>query len=550
MNLDTNIAMGVRPAPIDFNAMNQGNVLANMAQLRSADNQNALAQYQLASAKRGDESQAALMKDAQDPNFKMTFANAIKYGPLGMTALKAQQDAETQALGQEETKGKIASNTFKLTQDKLKHGWMSMGEASTPQAAIEKLQDGVKKGYFDEPTALKEAQLIMGMTPDQYKQYRIEKVMGLLDAKDQLGAMLPKTVRQDTGSAITSIQDNPMLPGYGKPIAGADITKTETFADLTAAKQATTSAGQLKVAQGNAATSAGQLTLAQKKFAFEQANQGMTYVEGPDGTGYGYNKNNNTMTPVMNAGGSNAIAPAGGVNTNALAAPAPAQAIPPVAKPPAAAGAAGPMGITLPANAAAPAGVNAPGTPFVGKGEKMTEVQSNAAMFGGAMAQAQNTIRQLSKDGVTTPNVLSETLKGIARLSPEILGSGENAADSVDAIMTLVARAVPAIGNDTNQRKLAQAQISFAIAYLRKTSGAAFGPSEVSNTIKEFFPLQNESEAVGKQKEAARDRAIEGMKISTNSEGKKYISSFQNPAPASNAVTNPSFPGFSIPGTR
>jgi len=181
-----------------------------------------------------------------------------------------------------------------------------------------------------------------------------------LDAKDQLGAMLPKTVRQDTGSAITSIQDNPMLDGYGKPIAGADITKTKTFADLTAEKQATTSAGQL--------------TLAQKKYAFEQANPTKTYVQGPSGTGFGFNPLNSQMTPVINApaAGTNVMAPAAGPSTNALAAPAPAQgpapSAAPAARPPAAAGATGPMGITLPANAAAPAGVNAPGTPFVGVG--------------------------------------------------------------------------------------------------------------------------------------------------------------------------------------
>lgn len=105
------------------------------------------------------------------------------------------------------------------------------------------------------------------------------------------------------------------------------------------------------------------------------------------------------------------------------------------------------------------------------------------------------------------------------------------------------------LGGITNdQARLAQAQLSFAVAYLRKTSGAAFGPSEILNTVQEFFPLIGEETPVMNQKSKSRERAIEGMKISTNSEGKKYISSFQNPAPASNAVTNPSFPGFSIPG--
>jgi hypothetical protein len=271
----------------------------------------------------------------------------------------------------------------------------------------------------------------------------------------------------------------------------------------------------------------------------------MQYQEGPDGVGFGYNPKTNQMTPVMNAGGSNAMAPAGGANTNALAAPAPAQGAAPAAKSPAAAGAAGPMGITLPANAAAPAGVNAPGTPFVGKGEKMTEVQSNAAMFGGAMAQANNVMAELERKGVVKPNVGAEVLKGLAKLSPAFFGSGENAAITAESAIRQVTDSLGGITND--QARLAQAQMSFAVAYLRKTSGAAFGPSEILNTVQEFFPLIGEETPVMNQKTKARDRAIEGMKISTNSEGKKYINSFQNPAPASNAVTHPSYPGFSIP---
>ena len=49
--IDPNIALGVRPIQIE-NPMNQ---YAAMSQIQNAQNQNALAQYQLASAKRGDE---------------------------------------------------------------------------------------------------------------------------------------------------------------------------------------------------------------------------------------------------------------------------------------------------------------------------------------------------------------------------------------------------------------------------------------------------------------------------------------------------------------
>jgi hypothetical protein len=100
------------------------------------------------------------------------------------------------------------------------------------------------------------------MTPEQYREYRIEKVLGLVDAKDKLGFMLPKNVRQDVGGKVVTIQDNPRLPGYGQPIAGMDITKTATISDIT---------GQ------------GQLNLAREKFAFEQANPGMTIQEDANG---------------------------------------------------------------------------------------------------------------------------------------------------------------------------------------------------------------------------------------------------------------------------
>ena len=98
--------------------------------------------------------------------------------------------------------------------------------------------------------------------------------------------------------------------------------------------------------------------------------------------------------------------------------------------------------------------------------------------------------------------------------------------------------------------------MAFATAYLRKTSGAAFGASEVANTIKEFFPLVGEGKKVVDQKAAARDRAIEGMKISTNKEGRKYIENYGGgsaPAAAGSGIpnataTNPL--GLTIPGVR
>jgi hypothetical protein len=316
--------------------MNQGNVLAQLAQLKNADNQNALAQYQLSSAKRGDESQEALMRDAQDPNFKMTFANAIKYGPLGMTALKAQQDAETQALTRTETQGKIDTSAFALQQKKLIQAIQELTNLNTAEEGIAAVQKSLASKNIDESRA---NQLIKDLQTKPFKDVKDQQLKGLLTAYEQITNAT--SIANNVANNATSVANNANTV--------AATTRGQDMTDLRA-----------KQAQA----------FLERKFAWEKANQGKQYVEGPDGFGYGFDPKTNQMTLVMNApaAGSNAMAPAAGPSTNALAAPAPAQGAAPAARPPAAAGGSGPMGITLPANAAAPAGVNAPGTPFVGKG--------------------------------------------------------------------------------------------------------------------------------------------------------------------------------------
>jgi len=356
MNLDTNIALGYKPTPIDFNAMNQGNVLANMAQLKSAENQNALAQYQLSSAKRTDDSQTALMAAAQAPGFKIDFATAIKYGAPGMAAYKAQQDAETQALTRTKTQGEIDTGAYALQKKKLDAAIQTITNLNTPEEAIASVNESLANKNIDQSRA---SQLIKDIQSKPFAQFKAEQLKNLTTAAEQI-------------TNATSIANN---------------ANTVAQAAASALMTDTRSRDQFKQTQG----------LAERKFAYEKANPGMTYVEGPSGTGFGYNPKTNQMTPVMNAGGSNAMAPAAGPSTNALAAPAPAQAVSPpnapVAQPPVAAGAAGPMGITLPANA--------PGTPFVGKGAtKPIPDNINLAILKNDqnIKSLQNTINLLAKN--------------------------------------------------------------------------------------------------------------------------------------------------------
>ena len=526
MALDPNIALGVKPLELANPLVQYG----QLAQIQNAQNQNALAQFQLGAARRQEESQNALSDVYQrsinpetgEIDKKLLLSNVAKsraahlLPDIQSKLLESESKQATLTKTQQETE----AGKFKLAQDKLKHGWNSLGDAPTPQDAIKKLNEGVTKGYFDFATANAETQQLQNMTPEQYKQYRVEKVLGLLDAKDKLSFMLPKTTRQDIGGSIVNIQDNPMMPGYGLPVAGASIAKTPTFGDI---------------------ASQGQLNLARQKFAWEQANPGFELKEAEDGSIVGVNKRTLQAFPVSIGGAAPVAQPApmaGAGMPGARMPVAPVQAIP---------------GMTSVLDQQAPAAVPVAGTPLMGKGTAMTEAQSNAAMFGGAMSQAQNTIKQLEKSGTVKNAVVPGLLTGLAQMVP--FGVGEGIGNVIQS--TFNADPTGLIGPNADQQKLAQAQLAFATAYLRKTSGAAFGASEVSNTIKEFFPLIGEGEKVIAQKAAARERAIEGMKMSTNKEGKKYIETYGGgSAPAAaggggiqNATpTNPL--GLAIPGVR
>ena len=246
--VNPNIAMSYRGVEIP----NQMAQYAQMTQIQNAQQQNRLADMQMQEYARARTEEEGLRNylagaDLAKPE---TRAGVMKFGKTGLAYGKALSEQETSAATLANVKSQTGERDFKLANDKLKHGWQSMGEAPTPQAAIEKLNLGVKSGYFTPEQAAAEAQKLAQITtPEQYKQYRVEKILGILDAKDQLAAMLPKVARQDIGGSIVNIQDNPALPGYGLPVADTGIVKTPTIGERTAQSQLKVSQGQLKVAQ-------------------------------------------------------------------------------------------------------------------------------------------------------------------------------------------------------------------------------------------------------------------------------------------------------------
>jgi len=477
MALNPSISLNVRPLEIANPLAQYGQVAA----LQSAQNQNQLAQYQLGAAQRAEATQNALAdaySQSIDPD-----TGAINYNKLtGLLAKggggsqipgieKTRREIEAAALAAKKTQVEIEKNQFDLQDKKLKFAWNAVGSASTPQDAIQKITEGVRNGVFDMKSASSDIQQLQNMTPEQYQQYRVQKVMGILDAKDKLGFMLPKTARQDIGGQIVSIQDNPALPGYGMPIAGGSIAKTPTFGEM---------------------ASQGQLNLARQKFAWEQANPGFELKEAEDGSIVGVNKRTLQAFPVSIGGAAPAVAP--------MAAPAasgmPGARVPAI------------PGMTSVLDQQAPATAPMAGTPLRGKGTALTESQGNATAYGMRMKEANAILEPLENAGKTNTGLIKGAVSGAVGLVPFI-------GDKLEDVSGSVFNALPRFlgGLSPEQQQVAQARINFITAILRKESGAAIGASEFATAEKNYFPKPGDDAATIAQKQAARKTAIKAMEI-------------------------------------
>jgi hypothetical protein len=477
MALDPNIALNIRPPEVP----NQLAQYGQLAAIQNAQNQNALAQYQLSSAQRADLAQSALSeayRKSLSPETGAIDSQALIKNLAASNAAHLIPEVQTKLLAAEKERGLIkktgvetAEKELKLKNDQLNFAWNAVGSATTPQAAIDKITEGVKNGHFDMKTASTDIQQLQNMTPEQYQQYRVQKVMGILDAKDKLGFMLPKVARQDIGGQIVSIQDNPALPGYGQPIVGGAINKTPTFADIT---------GQ------------GQLGLAQQKFAWEKANPGFELKEAEDGSIVGVNKRTLQAFPVSIGGTTPAATPMAGAGMPGARLPAPAvQAIP---------------GMNSVLDQQVPAAAPTAGKSLMGKGTSLTESQGNAAAYGMRMKEADSILEQMAKEG---------TLRGANIEAVPFVGEG-------------LGKTLPSFLGGTNaaQQQVNQAKANFVTAVLRKESGASISDAEFAREDKKYFPQVGDDEKTIKQKADARKLAIKAMELQAGP-GAKNIQQYQ-----------------------
>ena len=446
--VNPNIAMSYRAPEIQ-----QPNMLADYAAIQQiqggqqAQQLNALKIQEYERA-RGEEEGARNFLRGRDLASPDTRTGLTQFGKTGLALAKSLSEQDAAILSMQNIKSQISERDFGLQDKKLKFAWGAVGDAATPELAIQKIADGIKDGVFKPQDGAAEIQQLQGMTPELFRQYRVNKVLQLLDAKDKLVTMLPKIARQEAGGKIIPIQDNPALPGYGLPVAGmAAIAKTETFADVNARKR---------------------LEFDQNKFNWEKANPGFELKEADDGSIVGVNKRTLQAFPVTICGG--AAPAAGGTGMPSARVPAPQAPQAPLAS-------------------ATPTA----GKPLMGKGQGMTEGERKASTLlqrlqfsEGQLTKALVDDPDAAKPGVFTSalDVLSTPLANT--LTPEARQRVQSAQlDILDAALTLGTGAAytkeqlegyrssyfPAIGDGPTQVKDKKARLQNVISAAKIAAG-------------------------------------------------------------------------------
>jgi hypothetical protein len=335
----------------------------------------------------------------------------------------------------------------------------------------------------------------------------------------------PVTFAQDLGPT-GRILSRGGLGGEATVVPGSEYTKGKTFADLTAERQASTSAGQLG--------------LAQRKFAWEQANPGYEIKEAEDGSIVGVNKRTLQAFPVSLGGPAPAATPTGpvaGTGMPGARAPAASAVVPAI------------PGMTSVLDQTAPAAAPAAGVPLRGKGTALTETQSNATAFGLRMKEANSILTSLEKSGVKNTGLISNVAGSIVGVVPLI-------GDKLTGMTESVFNVLPQImgGLSPEQQQVAQARLNFITANLRKESGATLLPSEFITEEKKYFPKPGDDATVIAQKQKARNLALKAMEIQAGP-GAKNIQQYQTGVAdgGGGAIPNatPTNPlGLTIPGVR
>ena len=503
MALDPSIALGVRPLqlPDPLAQMAQvSQIQAAQRQGEAAQRQNEMAQIQLEQLKQDrlemQNFQSQLEKSGGNPDLDLlakTMLKSPKYFEKGFELtqkLKEQKDYQAYLDRQAKPAGvTIPTGAAMAAPTPINALAASAGVSpqpsvnalAAPQSRLADLEARYREvSRFSAPGAKAEADLLK----DQIKALQAVHVVpnvGLVSGAGQTivaSGMAPTEIKKLTSERDSLPVGDPRRKVYDQAIA--DI------------------GAQTQIARQR-------LAFDQNKFAWEKANPGFELKEAEDGSIVGVNKRTLQAFPVTVGGAAPAAAPMGGAGIPGARMPA-ATTVPAI------------PGMTSVLDQQAPAAAPMAGTPLRGKGQNLTESQSNATAYGMRMKEANAILDTMAKQGALRgANIEAVPLVGesLGKVLPSVLG-----------------------GTSAAQQQVNQAKSNFITAVLRKESGAVISDSEFDREDKKYFPQVNDSPAVIKQKENARKLAIKAIEVQAGP-GAKSIQQLQPSAGGGVDTSNP-----------
>ena len=264
MALDPNIALGVRGIELQNPLAQYGQI----ASIQNAQNQNALAQFQLESAKRQDMAQNALSAayqkgvnaDTGEINNAMILKSLAQGGAGHMIPdvqaklFKSQQEQAALKKTNVETTGL----EFKQRIDKANKAISDIAALNSPEEAMASIDQHLAKGDIDQ----QKADLLKGQLAQapNFGAWQKGMLVNILDAKEKLTLTAPKPVEVNLNNKKIFLDLNPNSPTFQKEVAPAQTVGMTPF-----------EAGRLPILQQQANTSAGQLKVAQDRLLAESA---------------------------------------------------------------------------------------------------------------------------------------------------------------------------------------------------------------------------------------------------------------------------------------
>ena len=527
MALDPSIALGIRPLqlPDPLAQMAQvSQIQAAQRQGEAAQRQNEMAQIQLEQLKQDrlemQNFQSQLEKSGGNPDLDLlakTMLKSPKYFEKGFELtqkLKEQKEYQayldrqakpagiTMPTGAPSVMRQPVSAPAAPTQDMLGTGMYGIA----PTAPMNAL--AASAGVSPQPS-------VNALAAPQSRLADLEARYREVSRFSAPGAKAEADLLKDQIKALQAVHVVPnvgLVSGAGQTIVASGMAPTEikkltSERDLLPANDPRRKVYDQAIADLGAANrnAEARLKFDQNKFAWEKANPGFELKEAEDGSIVGVNKRTLQAFPVTVGGAAPVAAPMGGAGIPGARMPA-ATTVPAI------------PGMTSVLDQQALAAAPMAGTPLRGKGQNLTESQSNATAYGMRMKEANAILDTMAKQGALRgANIEAVPLVGesLGKVLPSALG-----------------------GTSAAQQQVNQAKSNFITAVLRKESGAVISDSEFDREDKKYFPQVNDSPAVIKQKENARKLAIKAIEVQAGP-GAKSIQQLQPSAGGGVDTSNP-----------